>query len=85
MKHFFSTRIRVVLVVTLLLAGILAVVGNLTGLGFPSMVVKGILTPLRTGVSSLTVSKPACVKAAITSSMFWIRLLPGSSSDMVVL
>lgn len=54
MKHFFSTRIRVVLVVTLLLAGILAVVGNLTGLGFPSMVVKGILTPLRTGVSRLT-------------------------------
>ena len=52
MKHFFSTRIRVVLVVTLLLAGILAVVGNLTGLGFPSMVVKGILTPLRTGVST---------------------------------
>ena len=54
MKHFFSTRIRVVLVVTLLLAGILAVVGNLTGLSFPSMVVKGILTPLRTGVSRLT-------------------------------
>ena len=54
MKHFFSTRIRVVLVVTLLLAGILAVVGNLTGLGFPSMVVKGILTPLRTGGSRLT-------------------------------
>lgn len=54
MKHFFSTRIRVVLVVTLLLAGILAVVGNLTGLGFPSMVVKGILMPLRTGVSRLT-------------------------------
>jgi len=54
MKHFFSTRIRVVLVVTLLLAGILAVIGNLTGLSFPSMLVKGILTPLRTGVSRLT-------------------------------
>lgn len=54
MKHFFSTRIRVVLVVTLLLAGILAVIGNLTGLSFPSILVKGILTPLRTGVSRLT-------------------------------
>lgn len=55
MKHFFTPRIRVVLVITLLLAVILAVVGNLTGLSLPEMAVQGVLTPLRTGVSLLTV------------------------------
>lgn len=54
MKHFFSTRIRVVLIVAVLLAVLLAVVSNLTGLSLPDMAVKGILTPIRTGVSQLT-------------------------------
>ena len=54
MKHFFSTRVRVVLIVALLLTVILAVVSNLTGLTLPEMAVKGILTPIRTGVSQLT-------------------------------
>ena len=51
MKHFFSTRIRVVLVVALLIAIVLGVVGSLTNLSLPDMVVQGILTPIRTGVS----------------------------------
>jgi len=54
MKHLFSTRVRVVLIIAVLLAIILAVVGNLTGLHLPDMVVKGILTPVRSGVSKLT-------------------------------
>lgn len=54
MKHFFSTRIRVVLVVALLIAIVLGVVGSLTNLSLPDMVVQGILTPIRTGVSRLT-------------------------------
>ncbi len=54
MKHFFSTRVRVVLIVAVLLAVLLAVVSNLTGLSLPDMAVKGILTPIRTGVSQLT-------------------------------
>ena len=54
MKHFFSTRIRVVLVAAVLLAVILAVISSLTGLSLPDMVVQGILTPIRTGVSRLT-------------------------------
>jgi len=53
MRHFFSTRIRVVLVVAVLLAVGLAVASNLTGMSIPDMAVKGILTPLRTGVSRL--------------------------------
>ena len=54
MKHFFSTRVRVVLIVALLLTVTLAVVSNLTGLTLPEMAVKGILTPIRSGVSRLT-------------------------------
>ncbi len=54
MRHYFSTRVRVVLVVAILLAVGLAVISNLTGLSLPDMVVQGVLTPLRTGVSKLT-------------------------------
>lgn len=54
MKHFFSTRVRVVLIVSVLLAVLLAVVSNLSGMSLPDMVVKGVLTPIRTGASQLT-------------------------------
>ena len=54
MKHLFSTRVRVVLIIAVLLAVILAVIGSLTGLSVPDMMVKGILTPIRSGVSKLT-------------------------------
>jgi len=54
MRHYFSTRVRVVLVGAVLLAAGLAVASNLTGLSLPDMFVQGILTPIRTGVSRLT-------------------------------
>ena len=54
MKHLFTTRVRVVLVIAVLLAIALTVVGSLTGMSLPDMFVKGILTPIRSGVSSLT-------------------------------
>ena len=53
MKHFFTTRVRVVLIVAVLLAVGLAVVSDLTGLSVPDMVVKGVLTPIRSGASRL--------------------------------
>ena len=53
MKHFFTTRVRVVLIVALLLAVGLAVVSDLTGLSIQDMVVKGVLTPIRSGASRL--------------------------------
>ena len=54
MKHFFSTRVRVVLILAVLLAATLAVVSNLTGMSLPDMAVKGVLTPIRAGFSQLT-------------------------------
>lgn len=53
MKHYLSTRVRVILVVAVLLAALLAVLSNLTGLKIGEMAVQGVITPLRTGVSKL--------------------------------
>ena len=54
MRHFFSNKVRIVLIVAVLIAVLLTVVGSLTGISVADMAVKGILTPLRTGVSKLT-------------------------------
>ena len=53
MKHFFTNRVRVVLLAAVLLAALLAVISNLTGMKLPDMLVQGILTPVRTGVSKI--------------------------------
>jgi len=54
MRHFFTTKIRVILILAVLLAASLAIIGNLTGTNIPYAIVQGVLTPLRTGVSKLT-------------------------------
>lgn len=54
MKHFFTNRIRIVLLAAMLIAIVLAIVSSLTGLKLPQMLVQGVLTPFRTGVSKLT-------------------------------
>ena len=54
MKHLFSSRIRAVLIVALVLAVVLTITSSLLGVSIPDMAVKGILTPVRTGVSKLT-------------------------------
>ena len=54
MRHFFSARIRVVLILALLLAGGLGVLSTVTGKSIPSIVVQGVLTPLRSGANALT-------------------------------
>ncbi len=54
MKHYFSKRVRLVLILALLLSVIVAVISGLTGLSIPDMVVQGVLTPIRTGFSKLT-------------------------------
>jgi rod shape-determining protein MreC len=54
MRHFFSTRVRVVLIAALLIAGVLAVASSLTGKSIPSLMVQTVLTPLRSGANALT-------------------------------
>ena len=53
MKHFFTPRVRVVIIAAILLAIILIVVGSLTKVNIPGMLVQGALTPLRSGASAL--------------------------------
>lgn len=54
MKHLFSTKVRVVLVIALLLTAALTVVKSLTGLSLGEMSVQYVLTPMRTAASKLT-------------------------------
>ena len=54
MKHYFSTRVRVVMIAAVVLAVVLLVVNSYTGGTFGAGIVQGILTPIRTGVSQLT-------------------------------
>lgn len=54
MRHFFSTKVRVVLVIAILLALGLTVIGSLTGSNPVQRAVQTVLTPLRGVASSLT-------------------------------
>ena len=54
MKHYFSTRVRVVLIASLLLVVVMAILGSLVKTDIGSNVVQGLLSPLRAGASKLT-------------------------------
>ena len=56
MRHLFSTRLRVVLIVAILLSAGLTVLSNATGHTLPDMLVQGLLSPFRYGMQSLTTS-----------------------------
>ncbi|MBQ8580104.1 MAG: rod shape-determining protein MreC [Oscillospiraceae bacterium] len=53
MRHFFNTRVRVVLVAALLIAAVLAVIGNLTGANVGGTLMQNLLTPLRSGANAI--------------------------------
>ena len=53
MRHFFSTRVRVVIIVSLLIAALLGVLSGITGQNIPSMLVQSALTPLRSGANAV--------------------------------
>lgn len=53
MRHFFSNRIRAVLIVSLLIAALLAILSGVTGKNIPQMLVQSVLTPLRTGANAV--------------------------------
>ncbi|MBP3674090.1 MAG: rod shape-determining protein MreC [Oscillospiraceae bacterium] len=54
MRHLFTTKVRVILIVALLLAAGLAVLSNATGMSVPSMLVQGFLAPFKAGANALT-------------------------------
>ena len=54
MRHLFSGKIRILLVLSVLLAAGLMVLGSSTGLGLPGLLVKGLLAPFRMAGNALT-------------------------------
>lgn len=54
MKYFFTTKVKIVLIVAVVLTAGLAIIGNLLGKTPADTAVQGVLTPLRTGASNLT-------------------------------
>lgn len=54
MRHFFSTRVKVILILALLIAVGLVIASNLTGMSIPSVAVQSVLTPIRAGANALT-------------------------------
>ena len=54
MKHFFTTRVKIVLVAALIIAVALGVIGNMMGKTAVDKLVQSMLAPLRAGVSTLT-------------------------------
>ena len=54
MRHYFSTKVKIVLALALVLAVLLGVVGSLTGGKNPGGFVQNLLTPLRSGAYALT-------------------------------
>ena len=54
MKHFFTTRVKVVLIAAVILAVGLGILGNLMGKTAVETVVQSLLAPLRAGASTLT-------------------------------
>lgn len=54
MRHLFSTRLKVIVLVALLLSAALAVLGNASEESLPGKVVQGMLAPLRSGANALT-------------------------------
>jgi len=53
MKHYFSRRVRAVLIIAVLLAVVLAVASSVTGKNLPAIAVQSVMTPLRTAVSRM--------------------------------
>ena len=54
MKRFFSNKVRTVMLLAVILAVVLAVAGSAFHLSFPDLLVKGVLTPLRSGLNAMT-------------------------------
>ena len=54
MRHYLSSKVRIILLLAVLIAVALGVISNLTDFNLPSQMVQGVLTPIRTAASKLT-------------------------------
>ena len=54
MRHLFSTRLRIILVLAVLITAGLSVLSGLTSQSIPDLVIQGFLAPFRAAGSALT-------------------------------
>ena len=54
MRHFFSTKVRVILIAAVLLTAALAILSSITGASFADTLVQGLLAPVRYTATALT-------------------------------
>ena len=54
MRHLFSTRLRVILIIALVLSIGLTIVSGAVNQSVPSLLVQGLLAPLKAGANALT-------------------------------
>ena len=77
MKRFFSSKVRTVLVIAVVLAAALTVIGNLTGSTPLDGVVKGLMTPISTAASHLKNGA-----AQLYSYLFRYEALAAKNADL---
>ena len=54
MRHLFSTRVKVILIVAVLLTAALSILSSVTGQSIPSLAVQAVLTPIKAAANALT-------------------------------
>ena len=54
MKHLFTGRVRIILIVAVLLSAALAILSNALGMNLPTMMTQAVLAPIRYGATALT-------------------------------
>ena len=54
MKQLFSTKLKIILVLTALVTAALSVVAGLTNRSLPDVLVQGLMTPFRSAATTLT-------------------------------
>ena len=54
MKHLFSGRVRIILIVAVLLSASLAILSNALGMNLPTMLTQAVLAPIKYGATALT-------------------------------
>ena len=77
MRHLFSTRLRVILIVAVLLAAGLTVLSSATGQSLPDMLVQGALTPLKAAANALPPHQSKVKCSSVPSAA--VKAKPASS------
>ena len=54
MRHLFSTRLRVILIIALVLSIGLTIVSGAVNQSIPSLLIQGLMAPLKAGANALT-------------------------------